>query len=213
MTRLRLAAIVAALFTSAAAFAACGGRIGDVSETTPQPSTTTTAKLPDAGTPKATDAGPDVVMMPMPDAGKPKPSKPPRDAGIDAYVPPVPDAGSTDPPFVDPGCPDAGPPKTEYECDLSPNVDESCGPGYACYPFVNYPEDPCEQEIYGSSCVAEGTGQQGDFCDAGCAKNHICVITGQGTQCVEMCDLTKPNPCSDGLVCESVDIPGIGGCI
>jgi hypothetical protein len=144
---------------------------------------------------------------PIADAGKDA-KPPPKDAGKDADA--QTDAADALPDYVDPGCPDAEPPPTKFDCDP---YNDNCGEGKGCYPFVEYPLDPCAQEIYGATCVFVGNGGQGDPCDSGCKAGHVCVISGQGTQCVRMCDLGQPNPCKDGLVCAAVDIPGIGGCI
>ncbi len=46
--------------------------------------------------------------------------------------------------FVDPGCPDAPPPPTEYKCD--PFNPTACKAGEGCYPYVIYPTEPCEHE-------------------------------------------------------------------
>lgn len=168
----------------------CGGIAeGDPAETTPV----------DAGR----DALPDATSTSTnskPDAGK--------DASSDAAA----DVKDALPEYTDPGCPDAPPPKEEYECD--PNGKPTgCGDGEACYPFVMYPSGPCQQETYGAQCVSPGSGGQGDPCSDGCKANHVCVVSGQGTQCIQMCDLSAAVPCPDGLVCEPVDVPGIGGCI
>ena len=138
------------------------------------------------------DAKPDA--MSMVDAAKP-------DAGKDAL-----------PEYVDPGCGTIPPPVEQYECDPYGPASQ-CDPGKACYPFVQYPSGPCEPETYGAVCYPFGTGVQGDPCYDGCQAGHVCVISGQGTQCVQMCDLGAANPCPDGLVCGAVDVPGIGGCI
>lgn len=141
------------------------------------------------------------------DAGKN--TKPPKDAGKDASG----DADNTKdalPDYVDPGCPDTEPPIPQFECDP---YKDNCGTGKTCYPFIETSNDPCEQEVYGASCIFAGSAGQGEPCGAGCKSGHVCVLTGQGTQCVKMCDLNNPNPCKDGLTCTAVDIPGIGGCI
>lgn len=113
--------------------------------------------------------------------------------------------------YVDPGCPDAEPPEPYYECDVfGPNT---CPPGDACYPYVQYPTGPCELEQYGAVCIPAGTGQQGEPCGAGtCAAGLVCVITGQGTECVQICKLGGPNTCPKGLFCVPIDVEGIGGC-
>jgi hypothetical protein len=204
-------AMLLALLLLGSAAAGCGGQTtGDLSETAP-------GTGQGGSKPQAADAGKDADAAVAPleagaDGGK-KPKPPvshdgggggPSDAGADVH-----DAFAE---FVDPGCPDAGPAETDFQCD--PNAGpKACGAGLACYPFVIYPSDPCGQEIYGAQCVQPGTGGQGEPCDGGCIADHICVITGQGTQCVQMCDTASANPCSDGLVCADVDIPGIGGCI
>jgi len=113
--------------------------------------------------------------------------------------------------FVDPGCPDASPPPPFEECDVfGPNT---CGDGNACYPFVSYPSGPCDFEQYGSVCAPVGTGKQGDQCGAiNCAANFVCVLTGQGTECVEVCDLFGAAKCPSGLFCVPIDVEGFGGC-
>jgi len=180
--------------------ASCGGRVDDdQGQSKPpgadaQPDSKPTTTGDDAG-----DAGKDVKLPPGKDGGK--------DGGADAKH----DAKDALPDYTDPGCPDAGPPTTNYECD--PYAPNDCGDGKSCYPYVQYPQGPCEQEEYGATCIFAGTGGQGDPCGTGCQGGFVCVISGQGTQCIKMCDLNDPNPCKDGLVCASVDIPGIGGCI
>ncbi|MCU0654689.1 MAG: hypothetical protein MUF64_05185 [Polyangiaceae bacterium] len=190
--RAALALSVASCALSLLLAASCAGRL----EVDPEPREVGGAGgggSPDAGDP---DAKPDA-----------KPSK--LDGGKDSS-PDAPDAPDALPDYVDPGCPDAGPPTTLYECD--PYGDD-CGEGKSCYPFVDYPSEPCGQEIFGASCIFSGTSGQGEPCGIGCKAGHVCVISGQGTQCVRLCDLKEPNPCKDGLLCVPVDIPGIGGCI
>ena len=158
---------------------------------------------PDASPPK-TDAG---------DGGK-KPGMPDHDGGKDASDDHK-DGSQTEDAlseYKDPGCPDAEKPTDDFQCDPNGN-DSECGPGLGCYPFVSYPSTPCGQETYGSQCLFVGSSGQGESCDNGCQAHHICVVSGQGTQCIEMCDLNLANPCSDGLVCVAVDIPGVGGCL
>lgn len=162
------------------------------------------------------DAGKGASLSPPADAGKDaldggkdggkagSSPKPPVDAGLDAPTDTLPD-------YVDPGCPDAGLPQTAYECD--PQKADDCGPDLACYPFVEYPTKPCGQETYGASCIFAGSGGQGDPCGTGCQAQHVCVVSGQGTQCIRLCNLDDPKPCDGGLVCQPVDIPGLGGCI
>lgn len=138
------------------------------------------------------DAKPDAVSMA--DGAKP-------DATKDAL-----------PEYDDPGCSIIPPPIEQYECDPYGPASQ-CDMGTSCYPFVQYPKAPCEPETYGAVCYPSGDGSQGDPCVDGCKAGHVCVISGQGTQCVQLCDLGAANPCPDGLVCGAVDVPGIGGCI
>lgn len=128
-----------------------------------------------------------------------------KDAGKDAKT------GGTGGTYVDPGCPDAPPPPPIKDCDpFGPNT---CKQGEACYPFVQYPSKPCEQEIFGAICAPVGTGKQGDPCGAqNCAGGFVCVVTGQGTECVQLCDLFGAAKCPPGLFCVPIDVEGIGGC-
>lgn len=183
--------------------AGCWGQtsLSDPPTTTDKPDGGTVVSKPDAAT--TTDAG---------DGGK-KPSHPDAGGGTDASD--HKDSAAAEdalPDYKDPGCPDAAPPIDDFECN--PNGDDTdCGPGLSCYPFVSYPDTPCGQETYGAQCLFVGSSGQGEPCDGGCQAHHICVVSGQGTQCIEMCDLNLANPCSNGLVCVAVDIPGIGGCL
>jgi hypothetical protein len=116
--------------------------------------------------------------------------------------------------YVDPGCPDAGPKQTDFQCDPYHQNNGDCMFGDGCYISVQYPDEPCAQEIYGSFCAPAGTQQQGDPCNGGpeCAAGLVCVITGFGTQCVQLCPLTGPSGCPDGLTCAAIDVEGYGGC-
>lgn len=116
------------------------------------------------------------------------------------------------PSFEDPGCPNPPPPLEDYACDPYGSFG-ACGANESCYPYVDYPSAKCGQEIYGAVCTPAGEGKQGEGCELGCVANHVCVVTGEGTQCVRLCDLNAAVPCAGGLVCAPVDIPGIGGCI
>ncbi len=117
--------------------------------------------------------------------------------------------------YVPTECPDIPPPPLNEECDLFAAVDE-CPEGTGCFPYVEYPDgtDPCAREQYGTACFVAGDGLQGDPCDWGtCAGGHLCVLTGEGTQCVELCDTLGADTCPAGLFCEPIDVqPGIGGC-
>jgi hypothetical protein len=119
------------------------------------------------------------------------------------------------PDYVDPGCPDAGPPVTAFACDPYTQGNGDCPPGEGCYIFVDYPDEPCGQETYGSMCSPEGWGHQGDACGGSfeCAGGFVCVISGSGTQCIELCSLDGEDGCPAGLVCEPIDVEGFGGCL
>lgn len=119
--------------------------------------------------------------------------------------------GGTGGTYVDPGCPDAAPPPPIKDCDVfGPNT---CPGGEACYPFVQYPTKPCDHELFGAICAPVGTGKQGDPCGAqNCAGGFVCVVTGQGTECVQLCDLFGAAKCPPGLFCVPIDVEGIGGC-
>ncbi|MCC6524769.1 MAG: hypothetical protein IT373_19080 [Polyangiaceae bacterium] len=119
--------------------------------------------------------------------------------------------------YVDPGCPDAGPPIQDFQCDAYHQGNGDCAPGEACYIYVQYPDpsEPCGQEIYGSFCYPAGSGTQGSPCGGGqdCAAGYVCVITGSGTQCVQLCPLVGNDNCPPGYVCEVIDVEGFGGCL
>jgi hypothetical protein len=118
--------------------------------------------------------------------------------------------------YVEPTCPDAGPPPVTNECDpFDPRV--ACPLGWACYPFVTYPDggDPCAREQYGAECLPEGRGTQGEACSSSlCSAGFACVVTGQGTQCAQLCRISSPGDCPRGLLCITMDVePGVGSCI
>lgn len=127
------------------------------------------------------------------------------------------DAGARDAfdAYVDPGCPDAGQPIESFACDPYAPGGGGCAPGEGCYIYVAYPSEPCGQEEYGSVCAPAGFGQQGDPCASplDCGSGLVCVITGSGTQCVELCKLQGEDGCPPGLVCEPIDVQGFGGCL
>ena len=114
---------------------------------------------------------------------------------------------------VDPGCKDKPPPFEDFQCD--PETQFGCAFGEGCYIYVDYPDDPCGQEIYGALCLPAGVGQQGDICFGAtdCGPGLSCVVTGSGTQCVTLCPLDGPSICPSGLVCEPIDVDGFGGCL
>jgi hypothetical protein len=118
--------------------------------------------------------------------------------------------------YVDPGCPDAGPPLQDFECDPFHQHNGDCQPGSGCYIMVTYPSEPCGQETYGSICLPEGPGGQEDPCNSAqdCKAGFACVISGIGApECIRLCHLTGPSDCPHGLVCEPIDVEGFGGCI
>jgi len=130
----------------------------------------------------------------------------------------MPDGGMPDgdlPDYEDPGCPDQPPPLEMFTCDPYDQNSGQCLPEEGCYIYVDYPSAPCGQEVYGSSCLPAGNATQGESCGGAldCAAGFVCVITGSGTQCVELCSLTGPNTCPPGLVCEPIDVVGFGGCL
>ena len=143
--------------------------------------------------------------------------------GGEAGAPPVQSGGGggSDPgrdpleEYEDPGCPDTGPPVTDFACDPYDQASGFCAPGEGCFIFVQYPDEPCGQEIYGAFCAPAGPGRQGDPCSGGsqCGAGFACVVTGSGTQCVELCALSGDDDCDPGFVCEPIDVAGMGGCL
>lgn len=117
--------------------------------------------------------------------------------------------------YVDPGCPDAGPPLMMMMCDPYHQGNGDCPAKEGCYIFVQYPTMPCGQEVYGSSCLPPGPGMQGDPCGGAqdCGGGFVCVVTGSGNQCVQLCNLQGAAGCPNGLVCEPIDVQGFGGCL
>ncbi|MFO0658283.1 MAG: hypothetical protein U0165_00400 [Polyangiaceae bacterium] len=133
------------------------------------------------------------------------------DAGHDAETDASNDIADAFDEYIDPGCPDAGPAITDYACDPF-NPIATCGNGLTCIPYVDDPVEECGQEIYGTKCTLEGSGVQGDDCSFGCKAGFSCVATGQGVQCVRVCQISS-GQCPGGLVCEQLDVPGYGGCL
>jgi hypothetical protein len=130
---------------------------------------------------------------------------------------PWPDSGvwwpDAAPPDVGPACPDPGPPIIDWECDIL--TQEGCPPFYGCYGWTETSSDPCATEIYRSSCLPAGAGRDGDPCSdaAGCAPGLECFITGEGTQCLPVCDPHGGEPrCPPALICRPTDLPGLGAC-
>ncbi|WP_438044636.1 hypothetical protein [Sorangium sp. So ce128] len=142
--------------------------------------------------------------------------------GGEAGAPPSADGGGGSDPgkdpleeYEDPGCPDTGPPVTDFACDPYDQSSDFCAPGEGCFIYVQYPDEPCGQEIYGAYCAPAGPGGQGDPCSGGsqCGAGFACVVTGSGTQCVELCALSGDDNCDPGFVCEPIDVAGMGGCL
>lgn len=137
---------------------------------------------------------------------------PPLDAPADAPVD-APPADAFDA-YGEPTCPDLPIEPPQLACDPYSQRPGDCDEGQSCFPYVQYPSGPCEQERYGTYCAPAGYGVQGSPCSGGdCAGGFTCVISGSGVQCVKLCKLDQPAPCEDGLVCEPMDIPGFGGCL
>jgi hypothetical protein len=129
--------------------------------------------------------------------------------------PPPPEDDDDLPPVNDPGCPDKPPPKHDFQCDPYNQGNGDCMPDEACYIFVEYPSEPCGQEIYGAFCAFAGPGGQGDPCNGGfdCGAGHVCVISGSGKQCIKLCKLEGISGCPVGMICEPIDVEGFGGCL
>lgn len=121
-----------------------------------------------------------------------------------------------EPPFVDPGCPDASAPPGRMDCDVF-GTPTGCGPGEGCYPTLDHPFGMgCEQQTHGSRCVRAGTAVQGEPCPGGtfdCASGFICIVGAQaGSRCMRICSLDGSLSCPDGLVCAETDARGVGVC-
>jgi hypothetical protein len=125
------------------------------------------------------------------------------------------DGGGLDSSYVDPGCPDAGPKPMDFMCDALHQGNGDCPANEGCFVYVEYPSSACAQEVYGSACAKAGSGTQGAGCGGSqdCAAGYTCVVSGSGNQCAALCSLDAPDPCSNGTVCESIDVEGYGGCL
>jgi hypothetical protein len=111
---------------------------------------------------------------------------------------------------IGPVCPDPGPPVRAWVCDI---LAQDCGSGEGCYGWIEPSPDPCRQEVYRSQCLPGGFGGQGDPCDQSCQPGLECFITGEGTQCLYVCDiLGSERRCPPGLICSPTDMPGVGAC-
>jgi hypothetical protein len=124
------------------------------------------------------------------------------DAGFDVYV--------------DPGCPDAGPPVQVMACDaFSPTP--NCPFGQGCFPFVDHPfGQGCDAQTFGTECRPAGAGVQGDTCgseDESCASGFVCVVGSQpGKHCVQLCPINGQKVCPAGMICSELDVEGFGVC-
>jgi hypothetical protein len=97
-------------------------------------------------------------------------------------------------------------------CDPFGSADQ-CDFGWACFPYVAYPSTDCEPERFGTRCEPAGEGTQGTPCEATpCAAGYLCIASGQGTVCAQLCELPGQSMCAPGLICGSVDIKGYGVC-
>jgi hypothetical protein len=141
-------------------------------------------------------------------------------AAVSAWAPQVqesvvlPAASSAKPvsTFVDVGCGGAVTATTINICNVFGET-SGCFSDEACVPFVDYPNEACKPEIFGTRCIAAGKGVQGDPCStSGCADGFLCVATGHGTRCAELCPLPGEDTCPPGLLCGGVDIEGYGVC-
>jgi hypothetical protein len=118
------------------------------------------------------------------------------------------------PPYPEDACPDLPPPPPILNCDpLKPH--DGCPSGEACYPYPPEGQDRCHPGPYTTDCASEGYGAQGSPCYGmgSCTAGYVCVVSGSGDQCVKLCDVTRFGSCSDGLVCEPLDVVGFGGCL
>lgn len=135
------------------------------------------------------------------------------DAGTNSQTPLAPTVDELGDRFNEQQCPDEVQRIESVECD--PLGEQSqCGLGEGCYPYVHYPSSRCEPETFGTRCDTSGAGMQGERC-AGerCAHGFLCVVTGRGTECAQLCRMPGPNTCPDGFICGSLDIDGFGVCI
>ncbi len=117
--------------------------------------------------------------------------------------------------FTDIECPPPPPAEASLACDAF-NEPSGCAEGFACFPTVIYPTGPCEVERFGTVCAPAGEGRHGEQCETQrCSANHVCVSTGRGTFCVQMCGFEEPGAtrCPAGLLCQPIDIEGFGGCL
>lgn len=117
--------------------------------------------------------------------------------------------------YVEPECPDVAPPPPEEECD--PLVENDCGEGFACRPYLIYPNgERCGDPQYGSLCQFAGQSEQGDPCADGinsCAAGYMCILgAAGGKRCARICKPTIDHMCPGGLICGLTDVQGYGVC-
>jgi hypothetical protein len=108
-------------------------------------------------------------------------------------------------------CPDAPFVPPPLRCDPFAQGTQ-CRSGEACYPIPPRATDGCRPGTYATACLPEGTGRQGAPCDDGtdCAGGYVCVTSGLGDLCLQLCRTGEVGACSDGLVCSELDITGSG---
>jgi hypothetical protein len=121
----------------------------------------------------------------------------------------------SEPPYLDPGCPDAAAENGIIECDPF-STPSGCGEGLACKPSIMHPYgDGCDQQIFNLLCRPAGSGTQGMECEAtgDCAEGFICVVgAGAGKLCLRMCELGGEMTCPPGYLCGETDAKGVGVC-
>jgi hypothetical protein len=126
--------------------------------------------------------------------------------GVSSY----PDSGS-DARYKDPGCKPAVKVQGVRECDVF-TEQAACGPGAKCTPYVQYAMD-CQTEEIGTRCVAAGSGVQGDDCATDlCAPSFVCVSSGVGLECAQLCHNGQFDDCPPGLLCGELDVDGFFVC-
>ena len=129
-----------------------------------------------------------------------------------------PEAGIPLPGYVDSGCPPAGPHVTDYTCNPFEPADSGCSGSEGCYIYAENPTGAsggCGQEVYGSECLPQGSGTEGDSCGGAtdCLGGYSCVVTGEGVQCAKLCSVSGDAGCDHGEVCMPIDVEGFGGCL
>ena len=143
-----------------------------------------------------------------------------HDAGSDAsdapYDAPY-DAGNPLANYDATPCPEAGPHLTQFACNPLEPGDSGCPGTEGCYIYSENPSggSGCGQEVYGSTCATAGSGGEGDSCGGAqdCQSGFSCVVSGEGTQCVQLCPLSGDDTCTGGRVCNPIDVEGFGGCL